>query len=95
MVAAPGSINSSLGGLLLDLGLAAAGRAGDWHAGAAVVSSARTIQAGGKGSSSRSSRGSADVAPEGRRTLEIDNQQLQQQALRRTAVQRGICSPRG
>uniref|UniRef100_A0A383WIR3 Uncharacterized protein n=1 Tax=Tetradesmus obliquus TaxID=3088 RepID=A0A383WIR3_TETOB len=61
---APGSIKPSLGGLLLDLGLAAAGRAGDWHAGAAIVSSARTIQAGGKGSSSRSSRGSADVAPE-------------------------------
>ncbi|WIA15312.1 hypothetical protein OEZ85_001979 [Tetradesmus obliquus] len=61
---APGSIKPSLGGLLLDLGLAAAGRAGDWHAGAAIVSSARTIQAGGKGSSSRSSKGSADVAPE-------------------------------
>eukprot|EP00775_Hariotina_reticulata_P005776 gene5776-6015_t len=48
---APGAAKPSLEGLVLDLGLIAAGRAGDWHECGAVLSSARTILSGGKGSS--------------------------------------------
>eukprot|EP00775_Hariotina_reticulata_P012898 gene12898-13024_t len=48
---APGAAKPSLEGLVLDLGLIAAGRAGDWHECGAVLSSARTVTYGGKGSS--------------------------------------------